>query len=74
MICWQDATPHLKQHCHNHRKTPLASPQRQYIHILASIGTFELVGNTLRYEMEMQTTRVERSTPHLKIALQREKQ
>ncbi|HUE99944.1 MAG TPA: FABP family protein [Anaerolineales bacterium] len=33
--------------------------------------TFELEGDTLRYEMGMQTTKVDRLTLHLKIALQR---
>jgi len=39
--------------------------------IVSSARTFELEGDTLRYEMEMQTTKVNQSTPHLKIALQR---
>jgi hypothetical protein len=34
---------------------------------------FELDGETLRYQVEMQTTAVERLTNHLKIALQRMK-
>ena len=38
---------------------------------VSSARTFELEGDTLRYEMEMQTTKVNQSTPHLKIALQR---
>jgi hypothetical protein len=38
--------------------------------MVSSARTFELEGDTLRYEMEMQTTKVNRSTPHLKIALQ----
>jgi hypothetical protein len=33
--------------------------------------TFELKGDALRYEVEMQTTAVDRLTHHLKIALQR---
>jgi len=39
--------------------------------MVSSARTFELEGDTLRYEMEMQTTKVNQSTPHLKIALQR---
>ena len=39
--------------------------------VISSTRTFELEGDTLRYEMEMQTTKVNQSTPHLKIALQR---
>ncbi len=39
--------------------------------MVSSARTFELDGDTLRYEMEMQTTKVNQSTPHLKIALQR---
>lgn len=39
--------------------------------MISSARTFELEGNTLRYEMEMQTTKVDQSTQHLKIALQR---
>ena len=39
--------------------------------MVSSARMFELEGNTLRYEMEMQTTKVNQSTPHLKIALQR---
>jgi hypothetical protein len=35
------------------------------------LRTFELEGDTLLYEMEMQTTKVNQSTLHLKIALQR---
>ena len=38
---------------------------------ISSARTFELEGDTLRYDMEMQTTKVDRSTPHLKIVLQR---
>lgn len=39
--------------------------------LISSARTFELDGDTLRYEMGMQTTKVERLMPHLKIALQR---
>lgn len=39
--------------------------------MISSARTFELEGDTLRYEMEMHTTKVSQSTPHLKIALQR---
>ena len=39
--------------------------------MVSSARTFELEGDTLRYEMEMQTTAVSQSAPHLKIALQR---
>jgi len=39
--------------------------------MISSARMFELEGDTLRYEMEMQTTKVNKSTPHLKIALQR---
>ncbi len=39
--------------------------------MLSSARTFELEGDTLRYEMEMHTVKVNQSTPHLKIALQR---
>ena len=39
--------------------------------MLSSARTFELEGDTLRYEMEMQTTKVGQSTSHLKITLQR---
>lgn len=38
---------------------------------ISSARTFELECDTLRYDMEMQTTKVDRSTPHLKIVLQR---
>jgi len=38
---------------------------------ISSARTFELEGDTLRYDMEMQTTKVNQSTPHLKIVLQR---
>ncbi|HET6595663.1 MAG TPA: FABP family protein [Anaerolineales bacterium] len=41
--------------------------------MVSSIRTFELVGDTLRYDMAMQTTKVEQLTPHLKITLQRVK-
>lgn len=39
--------------------------------MISSARIFELQGDLLSYEMEMQTTKVDRSTPHLKIALQR---
>ena len=39
--------------------------------MISSSRTFELEGDTLRYEMEMQTTKVNQSTSHLKITLQR---
>ena len=39
--------------------------------MVSSARSFELEGDTLRYEMEMQTTKVDQSTPHLKIALKR---
>ncbi len=39
--------------------------------MISSARTFELEGDILRYEMEMHTTKVDQSTPHLKIALQR---
>jgi THAP domain-containing protein 4 len=39
--------------------------------MVSSARAFELEGDTLRYEMEMQTTKVNQSTQHLKIALQR---
>lgn len=42
--------------------------------MISSARTFELEGDTLRYEMEMHTTKVAQSTPHLKITLQRAKQ
>ena len=38
--------------------------------MISSARTFELEGDSLRYEMEMQTTKVNQLTPHLKIALQ----
>jgi hypothetical protein len=41
--------------------------------MISSARTLELEGNSLRYEMEMHTTKVNESTPHLKIALQRVK-
>jgi len=41
--------------------------------MISSARTFELEGDSLRYEMEMQTTAVERLMSHLKIALQRVK-
>ena len=39
--------------------------------MVSSARTFELNNDRLRYEMEMRTTKVNESTPHLKIALQR---
>ncbi len=39
--------------------------------MISSARTFELEGDTLRYEMEMHTTKVNQSTPHVRIALQR---
>jgi hypothetical protein len=39
--------------------------------MISSARVFELEGDTLRYEMEMHTTKVEQSTPHVKIVLQR---
>jgi hypothetical protein len=39
--------------------------------MISSTRTFELEGDTLRYEMGMHTTKVEQLTPHLKIALRR---
>ncbi len=39
--------------------------------MISSARTFELEGDTLRYEMEMQTTAVHQSTNHLQITLQR---
>jgi hypothetical protein len=39
--------------------------------MLSTARTLELEGDILRYEMEMQTTKVAQSTPHLKVALQR---
>jgi THAP domain-containing protein 4 len=41
--------------------------------MISSARTFELEGDTLGYEMEMQTTKVNQSTPHVKITLQRVK-
>lgn len=39
--------------------------------MISSARTFALEGDTLRYEMEMHTTKVNQATPHLKITLQR---
>jgi hypothetical protein len=39
--------------------------------MISSARKFELEGGTLRYVMEMQTTKVEHSTSHLQITLQR---
>jgi hypothetical protein len=41
--------------------------------MVSSARVFELEGDILRYEMEMQTTKVNQSTPHLKITLHRKK-
>ena len=41
--------------------------------MISSTRVFELDDDTLRYEMGMHTTKVERVTPHLKITLQRMK-
>jgi hypothetical protein len=41
--------------------------------MVSSARTFEVEGDSLRYEMEMQTTKVNESTPHVKIILQRMK-
>jgi len=37
--------------------------------VLSSARIFELEGDTIRYEMEMQTTEINRLTQHLKITL-----
>lgn len=39
--------------------------------MVSSARTFELEGDYLRYEAEMQTTKVDQSTKHLEITLQR---
>ena len=39
--------------------------------MVSSVRTFELEGEALRYEMGMQTTKVDRLTQHLQITLQR---
>jgi hypothetical protein len=39
--------------------------------MVSSARRFELDGDTLRYEMEMQTTKVDKLTQHLKITLRR---
>jgi hypothetical protein len=41
--------------------------------MMSSARMFELEGDTLRYEMEMQTTKINKSTSHLNITLQRTK-
>jgi hypothetical protein len=41
--------------------------------MISSTRTFELEGDTLRYEMGMHTTKVEQLTSHLRISLQRVK-
>ena len=43
------------------------------LRMISSRRTFEMEGDTLRYEMGMHTTKVERLTPHLKMTLQRAK-
>ena len=45
-------------------KTILNDPR-----MVSSVRRFELDGDTLRYKMEMQTTKVEQMTHHLKITL-----
>ena len=40
--------------------------------MISSARTLEVEGDTLRYEVEMQTTKVTQSMPHVKIVLQRE--
>jgi THAP4-like, heme-binding beta-barrel domain len=39
--------------------------------MISSARTVELEGDSLRYEMEMHTTKVNQSTPHIQIDLQR---
>jgi hypothetical protein len=39
--------------------------------MVSSARRFELEGDTLRYEMEMQTTKTDQLTPHLQIVLKR---
>ena len=39
--------------------------------MISSARMFELEGDTLRYEMEMRTTKVEQSMPHVKVVLKR---
>jgi len=39
--------------------------------MISSMRMFELEADTLRYEMGMYTTKVERLTPHIRITLQR---
>jgi len=41
--------------------------------MISSARIFELDGDMLHYEMEMQTTKVNQSTPHIKIDLRRVK-
>jgi hypothetical protein len=41
--------------------------------MVSSARIFELQGDTLHYEMEMQTTKVDQPTSHLKITLHRSK-
>jgi hypothetical protein len=42
--------------------------------VVSSRRRFELEGDALRYKMEMHTTKVSQSTPHVKITLQRAKE
>jgi hypothetical protein len=42
--------------------------------VISSARIFHVDGDILRYEMEMQTTKVSQSTPHVKITLQRAKE
>lgn len=42
--------------------------------MVSSARSLELKGDTLRYETEMQTTKVSQSTPHVKMTLQRTKE
>jgi hypothetical protein len=39
--------------------------------MVSSTRTFELEGDTLRYDMAMHTTKVEQLIPHLRTTLQR---
>ncbi len=41
------------------------------VRMISSARTFELDGDTLRYEMQMQTTKVNQLTPHVKVTLRR---
>jgi len=40
--------------------------------MVASMRTFEIENDTLRYQMKMQTTRVAELTPHLEAILRRD--